>query len=94
MKTVRDKECSWFVYIIEASSGRLYTGVTTDVSRRYKEHLAVYDQKGRKGAKFFRGDKPVSVVYQEACESKSLALKREYYIKTLSRARKQALICQ
>jgi len=29
---------NWSLYIIEASDASLYTGITTDVERRFEEH--------------------------------------------------------
>lgn len=77
----------WYVYIIEASDGSLYTGVTTDVERRFTEHCG----KG-KGARFFRGRKPVKVVYTESHPDRGSALRRESEIKKLKRDCKLELI--
>ena len=77
----------WFVYIIEASDGSLYTGVTTDVQRRFAEHGDT-----DKGAKFFRGRKPLKVVYTQEHPDRSSALKREAEIKKLTRQNKLRLI--
>ena len=79
----------WFVYMIEASDGSLYTGVTTDVERRFAEHSG-----SGKGAKFFRGRKPVKIVYQQDLPDRSSALKREAEIKKLTRENKLLLIGQ
>lgn len=76
----------WQVYIIEASDGRLYTGISTDVQRRYAEHG------DRRGARFFRGRRPAALVYVETGHDRSSALRREYAIKRLSRAEKLSLI--
>ena len=76
----------WFVYILECADGSLYTGITTDISRRVAEH------KQGTGAKYTMSHPVKECVYQEACGSRSLALKREVEIKKLSRARKLALI--
>jgi putative endonuclease len=77
----------WFVYIIEASDGSLYTGITTDVERRFSEHCG-----SQKGAKFFRGREPRKVVYQESHIDRSSALRREAEIKKLKRQVKLGLI--
>lgn len=82
---------SWFVYMIETECGALYTGITTDVERRFAEHEAV-KQGGRLGAKYFRSRTPRRLVYTETCDCRSSASKREYEIKALSRKQKQALI--
>ena len=77
---------SWYVYILRCKDGTLYTGSTDDVQRR----LAVHNS--GKGAKYTRGRLPVEVVYAEACESYSAALKREYAIKQLNRQEKLNMI--
>lgn len=78
----------WFVYIIETKSGKLYAGITTDVSRRFQEHKNLKT----KGAKFFRTDPPRKMVYQETTANRSEALKREAQIKKLTRKEKLQLI--
>ena len=78
---------NWHVYIIETTSGRLYTGITTDIERRFKEHCS-----SKKGAKFFRSNTPKRVVYNETFENRSLASKREWEIKQLTRAKKLELV--
>ncbi len=78
---------SWSVYMIEASDGSLYTGITTDIERRFNEHL-----QGGRGARYFAGRKPVAVVYREDGHSRSSASRREAEIKKLSRSDKQRLI--
>jgi putative endonuclease len=77
----------WYVYIIRASDDSLYTGVTTDVERRFREH-----GEGGKGAKFFRGRDPVEVVHIEEHPDRSSALKREAAIKSLDREQKVELV--
>ena len=76
----------WFVYIIECESGALYTGIATDIERRFEEHLA-----GR-GARYFHLSPPRKVVYREEVASRAMALQRERAIKRLSRDRKRALV--
>jgi putative endonuclease len=81
-------EKNWFTYIIATSDQQLYTGITTDMPRRWEQHT-----KG-KGARYFRGRKPAYLCYLELLENRSLASKREAYIKTLSREQKYLLIRQ
>lgn len=83
----QSKNKPWFLYIIQAQNGFYYTGITTDLKRRFKEHL-----EGRGGAKFFRTSSPKKIVYTEEYETKSQALKREYAIKQMTRKKKQELI--
>lgn len=78
---------NWSIYIIEASDASLYTGVTTDIERRFEEHLS-----GRRGARFFSGRVPLRVVYREHGHTRSSACRREAAIKKLSRRDKQSLI--
>ena len=81
----------WWVYMVRTASGKLYTGITTDVERRFQEHQQTSRGKGSKGAKFFRSDLPRAVVYREACANRSVASRREALIKRLSASQKQQL---
>ena len=76
-----------YVYIAECSDGTYYTGWTTDIGRRLKAH-----NEGAAGAKYTRSRRPVHLVYQERCATKVEALRREYAIKGLTRAGKEALV--
>lgn len=83
---------SWFVYIIETDKGHLYTGITTDVERRWQQHLAVAEGTGKKGARFFNSQKPQRICYQETCDNRSNASRREAAIKKMTAAQKRLLI--
>lgn len=74
------------VYIVRCADGSLYTGIAKDVEKRIAQHNA------GKGSKYCRSRRPVELVYTEACESVSLALRRELEIKSLDRAAKERLI--
>jgi putative endonuclease len=87
MTETTSNDNNWFVYIVEATNGKLYTGITTDVERRFREHA-----EGKKGARFFRTTTPVRIVWQEAYPDRSSATKREMVIKKMSRQKKLALI--
>ncbi len=76
----------WYVYIICCSDNSLYTGVTTDVSRRVKAHNE------KSGGSYTRTRTPVKLVYQEPQPDRSSALKREAQIKRWSRDKKLARI--
>jgi putative endonuclease len=78
---------NWSVYIIEANDNSYYTGIATDVERRFEEHTS-----GLRGAKYFSGRKPLKIAYQEHGHTRSSASKREAEIKKLSRQEKQILI--
>lgn len=81
------KSQSWFVYIIQNKNGYLYTGITTDISRRFKEHAT-----SKKGAKFFRTGEPEMVVFSKKFANRSLASKFEFKVKKLTRNKKIELI--
>lgn len=81
------KSGPWYVYIIRASDESLYTGITTDVQRRFDEHCGT-----QKGARYFRGRQPLEVVYRESHPDRSSALRREADIKKLPRNQKLKLI--
>jgi putative endonuclease len=78
---------NWSLYIIEASDRSLYTGITTDVERRFGEHL-----EGPRGARYFNGRKPLKILYREDGHDRVSASRREAEIKKLSRRAKQQLI--
>lgn len=76
----------WSLYIIQCRDDSLYTGITTDISRRVKEHNA------KKGAFYTQNKTPVKLVYQEAMANQSEARKREAQIKRMEKSEKLALI--
>lgn len=78
----------WYLYILRCGDDSLYTGITTDVARRFAAHCS------GKGAKYTRGRGPLELVYQESCGTHSQALKRELQIKALGREEKLRLIRQ
>ena len=78
----------WSVYIIRCGDGSLYTGISTDVDRRFTEH----ESQGPKGAKYTRKRLPLTIVYRREIGSRSEASKEEFRIKSLNRNQKLALI--
>jgi len=78
----------YYIYILRCEDGKLYTGITTDVQRRFAEHTG---RKG-KGAKFTRSHKAEKIEAVWSAADRSLALKLEYRIKALTRAQKLELI--
>ena len=79
-------ESKWYLYILRCGDGTLYTGITTDVEKRFAQHCI------GKGAKYTRGRGPLELVYREEYADHSQALKREWEIKKLSRQEKMRLI--
>jgi putative endonuclease len=77
---------NWQVYIILCSDDSLYTGITTDIQRRFDQHAS------DRGAKYFRGRQPLKVVYREDGHTHNSAARREREIKNLERSGKLALI--
>ena len=75
----------WYVYMLRCADGSLYTGIATDVERRFEEH------KSGRGAKYTRSHPPAAVVYREQFSDKGAALRREAAIKKLPRAKKLEL---
>ena len=78
----------WCIYIILCSDDTLYTGITTDIDRRFNQHVA------GSGAKYFRARQPLQVVYLEKGHNRSSATKRETQIKAMSKADKILLVVQ
>ena len=77
---------SWQVYMLRCRNGTLYTGITTDITRRLKAHNA-----GR-GAAYLRRNGPGELVYLEDAPGQSAALKREAALKRLPRRKKLELV--
>ncbi len=76
----------WQVYIILCSDGSLYTGITTDMERRFRQHAE------GEGARYFRGRRPLRVVFLEGGHSRSSAGRRENLIKAMTRREKELLV--
>ena len=72
----------WYVYIAEFAKGNLYTGITTDVTRRIREHNDGI------GAKSLRGKGPIKLLYFKKQSNKIIASRREKEIKGLTRSKK------
>jgi len=75
----------YFLYLLECKDGSLYTGITTDVERRFNEH------KNKIGGHYTRSKKVVRVAYTEKHPNRSSALKREAEIKGWRREKKLTL---
>ncbi|MBI2409676.1 GIY-YIG nuclease family protein [Candidatus Kaiserbacteria bacterium] len=76
----------YFVYILECKNGSLYTGITTDVARRFKEHSS------GSGGHYTKSQEVSQIIYTEQHPDRSSALKREAQIKGWRREKKLALI--
>ena len=80
---------NYFVYLIETKKG-IYTGITNNLLKRFYQHQGIFPG----GAKFFRGNPPLKLIYWEYAENRSGAQKREYQIKKMTRAQKVTLALQ
>ena len=76
----------YYVYILQCKDGTLYTGITTDVKRRFNEH------KAGKGGAYTYSHKVRRILYAEAKKNRSTASRREAEIKKLSRKSKLKLV--
>ncbi len=79
-------ETEGYTYMLRCADGSLYTGWTTDLEKRLAAH-----QSGR-GAKYTRSRRPVALVWYAACASRREAMRLEYALKRLPRAKKLALV--
>jgi len=79
---------TWHFYVLSCSDRSLYTGVTTDVDRRVREH------NDKKGAKYTRSRIPVHLLYCREMEDRSNAQKLESAFKKLSRSKKLERLCE
>lgn len=86
IKQSKAKIAAWCVYILECANGDLYTGITADLERRFKQH-----QSGN-GGKFTRTFGAIKIVYSESAPGRSEALIREAEIKRWPRKKKMALV--
>lgn len=77
----------WYLYVLRCSDQSLYTGVTTDLDRRLKEH-----NETKRGAKYTRTRRPVELVWTKEYKSRSEAQKAEYSFKKLFHKEKWEVI--
>lgn len=73
----------WSVYIVTCSDGTLYTGITTDISRRINEH-----NNSPRGAKYTRSRRPVMLLASRQVSNRSAALRCEWFVKQQSKSNK------
>ena len=77
----------YYVYIVECADTTYYSGYTTDLKTRMREH-----NYSKKAAKYTRSRRPIKLRYSEELGSKSDAMKREFELKKLTRSEKEILI--
>ena len=77
----------WYLYVVRCADSTLYTGITTDVDRRVREHNA-----SKRGAKYTRTRRPVELVWTREYKSRSEAQKAECSFKKLFHKEKWEVI--
>jgi putative endonuclease len=82
-------ENKWYAYLLCCKDGSLYCGITTDLSRRLREH-----NEGRAGARYTRTRRPVTLVYSREFPDRAAAARFEYQLKQLDRPAKLMLIAE
>lgn len=83
---IKKKRPKYFVYLMECEDKSIYTGITTDVPRRFKEH------KNGKGGHYTSSRQVIKILHTEKFKTRGEALKREFQIKSLNREQKLNLI--
>ena len=77
----------FYFYIVRCADDSLYSGITTNLKRRVEEHNS-----DKLGARYTRSKQPVQLIYNETFSSKSLALKREWEVKKMTKKEKELLL--
>ncbi|MDR3628756.1 MAG: GIY-YIG nuclease family protein [Desulfocapsaceae bacterium] len=78
---------TWYVYMVRCRDQSLYTGITNDPARRLGEHNSA-----KRGARYTRGRRPVSLVYLSPFPSRSAAARHEHIVKKMSLVKKRLLL--
>jgi putative endonuclease len=76
----------WWLYLVRCRNGTLYTGITTDVQRRFDEHC------NGSGAKYLRGKTPLTLEFHCLVGDRSDALRAEHCVKRLDKGQKETLL--
>ncbi len=74
----------WYLYLLECQNQHYYTGITTDVERRFRQHLS------GKGAKYTRANPPTKILGVLPYPDRSQASKAEHMVKRLRPCEKLA----
>ena len=82
IKNSDNSDASWHLYIVQTRLGHWYTGISTNVQKRFEAHQA------GKGAKNLKGKGPLKLIYQQQVGSRSEASKLECRVKKLTKAQK------
>lgn len=77
----------WWVYIARCADDTLYVGVARHLVARIQQH----NTDDRRGARYTRGRRPVTLFLATPCADRRAAARLEWQTKKLPRARKLAL---
>lgn len=77
----------WYVYMVRCNDGSLYTGISTNVSKRVDDHNS-----SSVGAKYTKSRRPVVLVWQSAVMERNTASSLEYHMKRQSKQKKESYI--
>ena len=80
---------TFFVYILKCSDGSYYTGITSELDKRVKEH-----EGGKHTDSYTFSRRPVTLIYFEQYSNPMSAIARETQIKCWTRKKKEALIAE
>lgn len=78
----------WYLYLVRCDDGSVYTGVSTDVARRFREH----QRGGARAARYLKSRRAVEVIFTACVGDRSAALIAETAIKRLAKPQKEALV--
>ena len=78
----------WWVYMIRTRLNAIYTGISTDVDRRFVEHSSG----DPKGARNLKGKGPLTLLFKKKIGNKSEASKVEWTIKQLTKLKKENIV--
>lgn len=79
---------TWFVYILKCADGTYYTGITTDLNKRLRQH----NGQASGGARYTRSRRPVKLAWSSTRDSRSSAARSEHTIKQMDRLSKEHFI--
>ena len=79
---------SYYFYILRCADNSLYSGITSNLEKRVREHNSV----NSRGSKYTRAKRPVKLIYSEKYRSKKTAMKREIEVKRLTKVEKEKLV--
>jgi putative endonuclease len=82
------KKTDWYLYLIRYRDGSIYTGISTDVNRRFLQH----QKPSKGGSKYLKGRGPLELVFQAKVGNYSLASKVEFKIKKLPKDKKEKIL--